>query len=487
MNTFPTKLYTPDAVATLDRLAIESGIPGFTLMRRAGQAVFDVLRENYPKASHLLVLCGAGNNAGDGYVVARLAQQQGLNVKVVSLIDPGDLKGDAKQAYLQWAELGAVTSADSGLVETADVVIDALLGTGISREVSDEWKRWIDAVNLAEKPVIAIDVPSGLDALTGEIKGAAIYADTTVTFIGLKTGLFTASGKACCGNIVFDALGVPETVYKGVKATAELLNRPDLPARSHDSHKGLHGHVLIVGGNVGMPGAVILSAKAALRSGAGLVSVVTRMEHVSAVASACPEATVHGSVNGELPLTLSPKMSCIAIGPGLGQDAWAHRLLSESVKLEKPVVLDADALNLLTDRKIELNSSHAITPHPGEAARLLSVSTADIQRDRYAAAHKLHELMAGTVVLKGSGTIVFDGEQLKVCPFGNPAMAIAGMGDVLTGVIASLVAQGLEMNQAAAAGVYLHAMAGDKAAAGDDRGMLSSDVINQLRSVSCRC
>jgi len=485
VNKLPTKLYTPKAVAELDRLAIESGIPGFTLMRRAGQVVFDVLRENYPKANNLLVLCGAGNNAGDGYVVARLAQQQGMNVQVVSLIDPEALKGDAKQAYMQWSEVGKISAADAGLLDTTDVVIDALLGTGITREVSDDWKDWIDAVNSVGKPVIAIDVPSGLDALTGEIKGAAVRADITVSFIGLKTGLFTASGKACCGDIVFDSLDIPEEGYKTVEALAELLNQPALPVRTHDSHKGLHGHVVIIGGNVGMPGAVILAAKAALRSGAGLVSVVTRVEHISAVAAACPEATAHGSVNGELPLTLSSKVSCIAIGPGLGQDAWAHRLLSESVKLEKPMVLDADALNLLTNKKIELHSPHTITPHPGEAARLLSVSTADVQSDRYTTAKKLHELMGGTVVLKGSGTIIYDGEDWKVCPFGNPAMAVAGMGDVLTGVVASLVAQGMAMNQAAAAGVCLHAMAGDKAADGNDRGMLASDVIDQLRSVSC--
>lgn len=485
MNKLPTKLYTPDAVAKLDQIAIESGISGFTLMRRAGQAVFNALCEHYSEAKHLLVLCGAGNNAGDGYVVARLAKQQGMIVNVVSLIDPEDLKGDARQAYLQWAELGELSSADKNLINDADIIVDALLGTGISRDVSGEWNKWIEAVNSTVKPMIAVDVPSGLDALTGEIKGVAMRANTTVSFIGLKTGLFTASGKACCGDIVFDSLGISEDSYRDVEAMAELLNLPTLPARTHDSHKGLHGHVLVVGGNVGMPGAVILTARAALRSGAGMVSVVTRTEHISAVAAACPEATVHGSVNGELPSTLSSKISCVAIGPGLGQNAWAHRLLTESVALEKPMVLDADALNLVASNKIELALPHIITPHPGEAARLLSVSTSEIQSDRFAAAQKLQKLMGGTVVLKGSGTIVFDGDQLKVCPFGNPAMAVAGMGDVLTGVIAALIAQGMELNLAAEAGVCLHAMAGDLAADGDDRGVLASDVIDQLRRASC--
>jgi NAD(P)H-hydrate epimerase len=211
---------------------------------------------------------------------------------------------------------------------------------------------------------------------------------------------------------------------------------------------------------------------------------MTRVEHVSAAVSACPEAMVHGSVNGELPTTLSSKISCIAIGPGLGQDAWAHRLLISSLELEKPMVLDADALNLVAEKDIQLPSSNVITPHPGEASRLLSLSTTDIQSHRYTAAQNLHKLMGCIVVLKGSGTIVYDGEQWKVCPFGNPAMAVAGMGDVLTGVIASLIAQGMAVNLAAAAGVCLHAMAGDQAAGGDERGVLASDVIDQLRRVS---
>lgn len=485
MNNLPTKLYTPEAVAALDHRAIKAGVPGFTLMRRAGQAVLDVLREQYCEANELLVLCGAGNNAGDGYIVARLAQQQGMTVKVVSLINPEDLKGDARQAFLQWIEIGEFSSLDKRLINSCDIIVDALLGTGISREVSNEWKAWIDAVNSSESSIVAVDVPSGLDALTGEIRGAAIYADTTVSFIGLKTGMFTASGKACCGDIVFKSLDIPDSVYTGVDSAAELLSRPNLPARLHDSHKGLHGHVIVVGGNHGMPGATILTARAALRSGAGLVSVVTRPDHISAVAAACPETMVHGSINGELPAILSSKISCIAIGPGLGQDAWAHRLLNESMKLEKPMVLDADALNLVTSKNIKLDTSHVITPHPGEAARLLSLSISEVQGDRYGVVRELHQVMRAIVVLKGSGTIVFDGEHVQVCPYGNPAMSVAGMGDALSGVIASLIAQGMPINLAAASGVCLHALAGDRAADGDDRGMLASDLIDQLRHICC--
>jgi NAD(P)H-hydrate epimerase len=232
-----------------------------------------------------------------------------------------------------------------------------------------------------------------------------------------------------------------------------------------------------------MPGAVILAARAALRSGAGTATVVTRVSHVAAVAAACPEAMVYGSENGNLPALLPEKISVVAIGPGLGRDAWAHRLLMQAIALKRPMVLDADALNLVAENKIQLSEPHIITPHPGEAARLLAKTATAIQADRYAAVRQLFDLMQGVVVLKGSGTLIFDGGLPGVCPFGNPAMAVAGMGDVLTGVIAACVAQGMALNQAARMGVCVHARAGDVAAAAGERGMLATDVIEALRQV----
>ncbi|MDH3342551.1 MAG: NAD(P)H-hydrate epimerase, partial [Gammaproteobacteria bacterium] len=277
MQKLPTSLYSPESARRIDHKAIhEHGISGYSLMRRAGKAVLEVLSARYPKAKKILVLCGAGNNAGDGYVIARLAQQQGMDVRVVSLIDPDKLQGDARQAYLHWQELAVLSVNDVALIDDADIVVDALLGTGITRDVAGSWLNWIDAVNYSGKPVIAVDVPSGLDALTGTMKAAAIQASITVTFIALKSGLFTASGKACCGEVVFDSLAVPDVVYENEIPVAELLNgEVSLPERRHDSHKGLYGHVLVIGGNDGMPGAVILAAKAVLRSGAGMVTVVT--------------------------------------------------------------------------------------------------------------------------------------------------------------------------------------------------------------------
>ena len=490
VNKLPTQLYSAESVARLDQVAIKDyGIPGYTLMRRAGQAVLDTLQQYYPDVTSVLVLCGAGNNAGDGYVVARLARAHGLEVRLVSMIDPGKLAGDARQAWQHWQECGETELYGPDFIADADVIIDALLGTGLAREVADDWKALIKTVNQSGIPVIAVDIPSGLNADTGAISGAAIDADRTVTFIGLKKGLFTGSGKACCGEICFNDLQLPRQVYESVEPDAELLCRPSqwsLPKRRHDTHKGRNGHVLVIGGNHGMPGAVILAARAALRAGAGLVSVVTRPQHISAVAAACPEAMVHGSRNGEMNQSLLDKPDYIAIGCGLGQDAWAQRLLYLALDSTIPMVVDADALNLMAARdRLGLTRECVITPHPGEAARCLNVNKHDVQHNRFQAVELLRQQCSAHIVLKGSGTLIRQQERTLVCPFGNPAMATAGMGDVLTGMIASLAAQqtviGADLNRAVIAAVCLHAIAGDLAAQGDDRGLVATDLIEQIR------
>jgi NAD(P)H-hydrate epimerase len=493
VNKLPTKLYSADAVARLDQIAINDyGIPGYTLMRRAGRAVIDVVQQHYADAQTLLVLCGAGNNAGDGYVVARLAHARGLDVQVVSMIDPHTLQGDAMQAWLQWQECGETVRYHGGLTMDADIIIDALLGTGLTREVEGDWKALIHVVNQSGIPVIAIDIPSGLNADTGTISGAAIDAQRTVSFIGLKKGMFTGSGKACSGDISFDDLGVPPQAYESVEPAAELLCYPSqwsLPARRHDTHKGNNGHVLVIGGNHGMPGAVILAARAALRSGAGLVSVITRANHINAVAAACPECMVHASSNGEIGADLIEKADYIAIGCGLGQDAWAQRLLYLALDSAIPLVVDADALNLLAARHyLSLTEECIITPHPGEASRCLEMRKRDIQSDRFRTVQLLREKCNAYIVLKGSGTIIQYHGLPRICAFGNPAMATAGMGDVLTGMIASLAAQqtvqGGDLGRAVTAAVCLHAIAADRAAHGDDRGMMATDVIEHIRAAA---
>lgn len=496
MNTLPTNLYNAEAVRQLDRAAINSGIPGYTLMRRAGRAVFDLMQKDYPAAGNILILCGAGNNAGDGYVLAAVAHRHGLKVCVASMIDPRQLKGDAAQAYKHWGEYGVTISHTEADFSDMDLIVDALLGTGLTRDVEGEWKTVVDRINQAGIPVISIDIPSGLNADTGAVCGTAVRAQQTVTFIGLKKGLFTASGKACCGEVSFNDLDVPAEIYRSIDHDAELLSRPSqwaLPGRVHDSHKGSNGHVLIIGGNHGMAGAVILAARAALRSGAGLVSAVSRPEHISAIVAACPECMVHGSMNGDIPARLLDRADYIAIGCGLGQDAWAQRLLYLSLNSEKPLVMDADALNLLAGHDgTRLTEECIITPHPGEAARLMGITVKEIQHDRYAAALALKQKYNARVVLKGSGTIVQQAGRPRVCAPGNPAMATAGMGDVLTGMIVANAAQGLfysmnrqdSLDRAVIAAVCLHARAGDIAARGDVRGLMATDVIEHIREAA---
>ncbi len=493
MKTLPTKLYSAAAVARLDQIAInEYRIPGYTLMRRAGQAVYAAIQHTHADAKTILVLCGAGNNAGDGYVVARLAQAHGLDVRVVSMIDPGKLQADARQAWQQWQECGETVVYQDTFIADADVIVDALLGTGMTREVEGDWKSVIKAVNRSGIPVIAVDIPSGLNADTGAISGVAINAEQTITFIGLKKGLFTGSGKACCGEISFDDLGLPIESYQAVEPDAELLchsTQWSLPRRRQDIHKGRNGHVVIIGGNYGMPGAVVLAARAALRAGAGLVSVITRADHINAVVAACPECMVHGSASGEIKAELFEKADYIAIGCGLGQDAWAQRLLYLALDSTIPMVVDADALNLLAAQDyLSLTEDCVITPHPGEASRCLNVTKREIQHDRFQAAQILKQKCNAHVVLKGSGTIIQQEGRTLVCAFGNAAMATAGMGDVLTGMIASLAAQqivmGRDLSKAVAAAVCLHARAGDIAARGDDRGLMASDVIESIRAAA---
>ena len=504
MQTLPDNLYSIDSVVQLEQIAINQfDIPAYELMKRAGEAVFNVLTSRYPLAKKILLLCGAGNNAGDGYVVAKLAQQAGLEVYVVSLIDPLSLKNEALLAYNDWSEVAINNNADISSVGQVDIVIDALLGTGLTREVSGEWEDCIAAVNDLDKPVISIDIPSGLLADTGAIAGVAIKADVTVSFIGLKQGMFTAQAKDVCGDVIFNNLGLPAEVYSSVECETQLLNAIDyslLPKRAASSHKGRFGHVLIVGGNAGMPGAVILAARAALRTGAGLVTIITVPQNLQAIISAVPEAMVktceYDSENSTAITDLFRQafikdITHVAIGMGLGQDDWSLKILQHCAQLNKPMVIDADALNLIASHDITISSSLVITPHPGEAARLLSknitIGTADVQKNRFDAVKSLYRLFENsqscTVILKGSGTLIFDGQLIKICNRGNAAMSAPGMGDVLSGIVIALMAQDINISDAAALAVCLHASAAELVIGDKTRGLLASDVIDALPKV----
>jgi NAD(P)H-hydrate epimerase len=330
-------------------------------------------------------------------------------------------------------------------------------------------------------------VPSGLHSDTGHAADIAVCAQLTVTFIANKMGLYTGAGPDYAGEVVLADLAVPATVVSRVEPLAELHAVADLQSlatpRLRAAHKGSYGHVLVIGGDHGMAGAVRLAGEAALRSGAGLVTVATRAQHAAAISTGCPELICQGVENGQQLRTLMATASVIVIGPGLGQSGWARGLLAAVLESHLPVVADADALNLLA-REPASRQHWILTPHPGEAARLLGQDTAAIQSDRLAAAVAINHRYGGVTVLKGAGTLVCDGEQHPmVCGAGNPGMATAGMGDVLSGVLGGLLAQGLAPLQAARAGVCVHACAGDHAAQDGERGLLARDVIAALRGV----
>ena len=487
MSELPDALYTPEQVRELDRRAIEDhGIPGGVLMARAGRAAWRLVRRRFPGARRLLVLCGGGNNGGDGYVIARLAADAGLAVELCPFADPSGLSGDARRAADEALACVPPVTFSPGRLAAADLVVDALLGTGLDRPVSGAMADAIEAVNASPCPVVAVDVPSGLSARTGQVMGVAMRAAVTPTFIGLKQGLFTGEAADCVGEVVFDDLQVPAAVHDGMQPSAHLL-RPAalaeaLPRRPRTAHKGAFGHVLVIGGDHGMGGAVRIAGEAAARSGAGLTSVATRPAHVPALLGARPELMVRGVESAEELSALLQRVDVLAVGPGLGQAEWGRALFEAVRDGDRPLVVDADGLNWLAQAPIR-RDDWVLTPHPGEAARLLDTDVAAIDRDRFAAVTAIAGRYGGVAVLKGAGTLISDGRHCRVCTEGNPGMASGGMGDALTGLIAGLRAQGFDALTAACLGVQAHARAADRAASGGERGLLAGDLLDALRGV----
>lgn len=477
-------LYTVEQVRALDRRAIEQcGVAGSELMQRAASAAFESLRRHWPQARRIAVYCGPGNNGGDGLLLALQARKAGFQVELIALQQ--EWHGDAAAAHDAFvADGGRVGLWQPGQVlSTVDVQVDALFGTGLRRAPEPDVAALIECINAGDAPVLALDVPSGLNADTGRCPGAAIHADVTVSFIAAKRGLYTGAAADHVGRLELDSLGLPEGLWQGQAIDAHLLQASTLPPRSRAAHKGHYGHVLAIGGGHGTAGAIRLCGEAALRSGAGLVSVATQPEHLVALNSARPELMAH-AVNG--PQALEPllqRADVLAVGPGLGQGAWGHALWLTAMDSGKPLVLDADGLNLLAREFRRFDQPAVLTPHPGEAARLLGSGVAEIEDDRFAAARELARRYGAVVVLKGAGSLIAAPEgRLDICPWGNPGMASGGMGDLLTGIVAALLAQGCTAWQAAALGVGLHARAGDLAAReGGERGLLASDLLLPLR------
>ncbi|WP_426700210.1 NAD(P)H-hydrate dehydratase [Rhodanobacter sp. Col0626] len=478
-------LHTVEQLHAMEQAARSAlGISGQELMRRAASAALNSLRRHWPSVRHICIHCGPGNNGGDGFLLGVLAREAGLRVELVALTSSS--RGEAAVAREAWqANGGRVLLWDAeGELPEVELHVDALYGIGLNRAPDTAASRLIEQINLSGQPVLALDVPSGLDTDSGHCPGAAVRADVTVTFIAGKRGLHTGRAVDQVGMIELATLGVPDSVYMDAPPDAQLVLAEALPPRARYANKGDYGHVLVIGGEHGMAGAARLAGESALRTGAGLVSVATRAEHVFALNTARPELMVRG-VDG--PQTLAPMLeraSVLALGPGLGQGAWGHALWLTALDANKPLVLDADGLNLLVREPRRFIAPTILTPHPGEAARLLGVSTTVVEQDRFSAARELAKRHAAVVVLKGAGSLVADPSgRLDVCPWGNPGMASGGMGDLLTGIVAALLAQGCSAWQAACLGVSLHARAGDRAALSGERGLLASDLLDPLRAL----
>ena len=453
-----------------------------TLMLNAAQAAEEVFFANWPEAQSVAIFCGKGNNGGDGVVLAQLLKKQNIDVTLYA-VEPTE-----KMLGLDIPLINLQEEAIYAHHVEADVIIDALLGIGLQGEVSEEYTHLIELINQLEKPVLAIDLPTGIDADSGSLHGIAVKADVTVTFIGLKQGMFTRKGLDYCGKVILSDLNLPAEIYRQVSPTAQLITwkaiRHHLPKRNRDSNKGNFGHVLVIGGDYGMGGAVRMAAEAAYRVGAGLVSVATRPEHATIVSAPRPEIMCHSVEQAEDLDALIAGCSVIVIGPGLGKSDWSKALYGRVLKSKKPKVVDADALNLLAQQP-QRADNWILTPHPGEAGRLLSATSLEVQQDRFKSATELQQCYGGVAVLKGAGTIVKSDDPVPgVCRAGNPGMATGGMGDVLTGVIGGLLAQGLDVFSAAEVGVFVHATAGDRAAAEQgERGMLASDLLLHLHNI----
>lgn len=478
-------LYTSAQARELDQNATRLfGVPSYVLMQRAATAAAQFALARWPLADSVAVFVGPGNNGGDGYLVALALKQAGRTVTLFALTGVAPSHGDAALAAQAWLAAGGQIFSVGDAAARFDLIVDALFGIGLTRDLDAAASACVRWINQQAAPKFSLDIPSGLDADTGARRGSAVLATVTMSFIAAKLGLYTGAAADHCGELVHADLNLPADLLDSVCARASLLQREDLalPRRARAAHKGSHGHVLVIGGDRGFAGAVRLSGESALRSGAGLVSVATRAEHAGPLLSARPELMVHTVQSPAELADLASRSSVLAVGPGLGQADWALSLFTWSLTLGKPTVLDADALNLLAAQPRQLNENYVLTPHPGEAARLLGTSVAAVEQDRPHAVRELARRYQAIVVLKGAGTLIGkpDG-QITVCPFGNPGMASGGMGDVLTGVIAALIAQHLPAYEAAQIGVLSHALAADAAAQDGERGLLASDLFPHIR------
>ena len=505
------KIATVNEMRDIDKATVtQFGLPEVVLMENAGRAVADKAAQllGEPRNKRVFFVCGGGNNGGDGYVAARWLHNRGARVKLFLAVSRDQVRGNAAihlEAALRmgvdYIDLTDPRGMEKALITIsfADLVVDALLGTGFRGEMSEIYQECIDLMNGAGPKILAVDIPSGVDADTGMVPGTAAQACCTVTFGLPKPGLLLYPGAGCAGEVEVAPIGIPLELLNAPAIRQTLLTSSHvsslLPRRLADSHKGKFGHVLVVAGSRGLSGAAFLASQGALRTGAGLVTVaapesiyaVMEMKTTEAMTLELPE-TLAGGLGADavrLVREFSARASVVLVGPGLGRDGQTMEAVREIIQtVDRPLVLDADALFALAGH-IELLAATEVlavlTPHPGEMSRLTGLSVQQIQSDRIGAARRAAIEWGNIVVLKGSRTVVaFPDGEIYVNPTGNAGMATGGTGDVLSGVIAGLIAQGLSSHDAAVVGVYLHGLAGDMVAAGRPVGMTALDLVERV-------
>ncbi len=505
------KVVTAKEMQTIDRKAIkEHGVLGLQLMERAGEGVVHAIEQTHGpmRDKSVSIVVGKGNNGGDGLVVGRLLMKRGTIVQVRMLVDPAALKGDTLTNFTRYRDLGGtfVTPPPSSpahilqSLEESDLVVDAIFGTGLRKPVEGMFAEIITSMNQSRRPILAIEIPSGLSGDSGAVLGSAIHATQTVTLALPKRGLFLDQGITHAGDIVITDIGIPAFCIDDAAIATQLITgsyvAAHLPSRPRDANKGTFGHVGIIAGSAGKTGAAVLASQAALRTGAGLVSLATpetlndilESMLVEVMTIPIPDISIRafGSPSVTALLEFSNRKTAVAIGPGIGTHNETIDVVMELIpQLNMPCVIDADGLNAVATNLAVLNTAKApiiLTPHPGEMARLLGCSNADVSRDRFEAATQLSQKTGATVILKGARTLVASSDgSVDICPTGNSGMATGGTGDALTGVIAGLLGQGLTAKTAATVGVYLHGLAGDIAAtAQGSHGMIAGDRVASI-------
>jgi hydroxyethylthiazole kinase-like uncharacterized protein yjeF len=488
-NMITTPVYTTDQIREIERIAFSS-VSSYVLMERAGSAISNLAISEIPQGKNrVLVLAGPGNNGGDAYIAASNLKSSGFEVTVVSIGESQKKGSDAKKARKAWIESGGTISDSTIDFDAHDLIIDGLLGIGLSRDIEHDFHQIIADANSSKLPIISIDIPSGLDSENGDVRGICIHATHTVTFLGYKIGLHTGHGPDYCGEIHLDTLGLSRRAEPdGIGyLIGEDIVKHALPPRWPTSNKGNHGHVAVIGGAFGMTGAAILAARAALNLGSGKVTIGFLCEPPAA-----------DWIQPELMLKTATEckgvssLNCICIGPGLGVSQEALEILNEVLTKDIPVVLDADAINLVAKHEktrillTNRTSPTVLTPHPGEAARLIGCEIHEVQKNRILHACNLSQEFDADVLIKGAGSVcaLSDGSWF-INTSGNPGLASAGMGDALTGIIGALIAQGAHSHAALLASVHLHGLAADELVKNGigPIGITASETIKQARLI----